>query len=224
MKFIADPHHPSNWNRDERNIYARVFGFLFAKPAPDPRHDILFRCENRIGDDPAPVEGLELLTHIPRPAGELVVSFDNNLHDVVPEAPENPEYGDIVIWGTEEFITIEAKGHTGWNFDNDVGRPGRSAKQVAQRSGYRHLGHVLLVTEQKLEAVQAPSAVSQSNSQWDWLIHWIPDLQDELLVVTWQQIADEVRTLEGREAGEFAAWLTMQQEICLLNDHEMPPR
>lgn len=222
MHFIEDPTHPSNWNRDERNLYIRVFAeFLFSQgPDLDARHSILFACENRLHDDST----LDpTLARVPRPDGELTVTFDNNLHDAVAEVRQGPEYGDVVIWGDTGFITVEAKCATNWSFDKDVAACLESAGRVADSTGRTHLGHVLLIAEGKWQRVRQPPAVNHKKSQYRALTTHLAQTPAPLCVVTWEQIADRARRSLGNAAGSFPGWVDMQVGVCMRGSHAMPP-
>lgn len=222
MAFVVDPNHPSNWNRDERNLYVRTFaGFLFASHGgPSEPAEVLFNCANRLADDAALAPAL---TRVPRPAGDLVVSFDNNLHDAARSVRHGPEYGDVVIWGDNGFVTVEAKCNTDWSFEKDVAACFRSAAEVEGSTGKRHLAHVLLVAETKWLQVRQPHALNHSRSQYRRLVAWLQSDSPSLCVVTWEQIARTSRDVLGNAAGSFPDWLELQVDICLRTSDEMPP-
>jgi|GEM_PF-3953952 len=223
VTFIADSLHPSNWNRDERNLYVRVVAEFLYSQGPDrqQRGDLLFGCRNQLAHE----QDLGLPASIPRPSGELVATFDNNLHDAVRSEQRGREYGDVVLWGNDGFVTIEAKCNTNWKFSKDVEEVFASGAQVAASTGRSHLAHVLIVAQQKWNHVRRPSAMRQKTSNMGRLKHYLSQQQPSkpLFVITWEQIAEAALSLPSETAGDFSAWLRLQVEICLRKVGSMPP-
>lgn len=221
-EFSSDVRNPTNWNRDERNLYIRVFAqFLFAAGENSAeRAGVLFDCPNLLCNEKMLNPRL---TRTPRPKGPLTVTFDNNLHDVVPDVKTGPEYGDVVIWGQDEFVTIEAKCNSDWKFEKDVENCLSSAKRVAASTGKTHLAHILLVADKKWQRVRSSSATHHPRSNFKKLTRWGSRNNAPFCVLTWEQIAEKARGRPGESATNFSIWLEMQVQICMRESAAMPP-
>lgn len=79
--YVADRRHPSNWNRDERNLYAKAFGAIFSNPKFTER---FLATPNQLSREFPDGPGVPAdLRAVIRDSVDCLISFDNNLHDIV---------------------------------------------------------------------------------------------------------------------------------------------
>ncbi len=217
--FNSSPLHPSNWNRDERNFYAKAFaGFLFGTQ-DEARRQLLFECPNLLAGE----VGAPVVPSLPRPGGELFVSFDNHLHDHLVEERRSGEFADVAIWGDAGFVTIEAKVADDWNLDKDIIGEIEGARRVATSHGFQHLGHCLLIAERKWAAMRAPSATRQPTSMWNRFVSWLPGRPVPVVFLTWETLGRRAAQTCGVDGERFSDWVQTQTAINARRVGQMPP-
>lgn len=217
--FHPSGHHPSNSNRDERNFYAKVFaGFLFADRHP-AREAVLFEAGNRLTG----AVDIPVLANLPRPEGELFISFDNHVHDHVAGETQSAEFADVAVWGDRGFVTVEAKVAVDWKLDKDIVDEINNAALVAKSRSLRHLGHALVISERKWEAVRGPKAVGHSRSTWNRFLAWLPLAPVPVVILTWSDLAKRAAETCGEDGRRFAEWAAVQAEINARKVEAMPP-
>ncbi len=229
--FSTNPRHPSNWNRDERNLYAKVFTAIFS----DAEWTKSFlQVRNRLQQVlPDTVGVAEDLSGLFAADEKLVVSFDNNLHDIVRAETDAGEYCDVAVWNQKgnTLLTIKAKANTDWSFCADILLEIERVEGIQASQAIDHAGHCLVVAEKKWQAVSNAKARRQKGSQLNRLCDWLERNAATdggtiipTFVLTWEDIAEAIGTVGTPAAKEFRQWLKQQASICLLNANQMPPR
>lgn len=123
------------------------------------------------------------------------------------------------------MVTVEAKANTDWSFREDILNEIERVEDIQCNHRIDHLAHCLIVAESKWSAVKNPRARQRKSSQWNRLREWYETREEclPIFILTWEAIAESIRSLGTSEAKGFHHWLVEQVKICLLPVEKMPP-
>jgi len=174
----------------ERNLYYKIFaGCLFNELLPEylanktAFFDLLISHTDakRYVADNVPLK--QVLSELAR--DQIHVTFDFHPMQIIKNYTDRGEVSDIIIWGDNYFLSIEAKYLSGWSFKKDITEVQQRIKDVGEKVNKQGI-QVLLIQDKKLE--NAKSKVNQSGSNYKELYDQLSSLPVPVLVITWEEV------------------------------------
>lgn len=184
----------------ERNFYSKVFaGYYFNELIPGYETRLQAFSELLL-DGKQPIFSGPMDKGFCLSPKSTHVTFDFHGY-LVDEESDRGELADILIVDlvNKSAVAIEVKFLSDWQFEKDIQVASKRFDGLRLSNQISSFGQVLLVTGTKLKAVQR--GVNSPGSNWEKLSRSPP--QHPLVILTWEQIAENCTGSEGDTVQDF---------------------